>query len=117
MVTWNNVRRSHIGAAAITAALSIAISPAWVALAEEPTDDQAAVQMDSTSVSSVGHTLSSDGDSGFSATSTPVDVDSEANVLPCGEESSENANANNDSGKQQSARVVESQGTFSSAAG
>lgn len=65
MVTWNNVRRSHIAAAAITAALSIAISPAWVALAEEPADDQAAVQMDSTFVSSVGHTLSSDGDSGF----------------------------------------------------
>ena len=117
MVTWNNVRRSHIAAAAITAALSIAISPAWVALAEEPADDQAAVQMDSTSVSSVGHTLSSDGDSGLSATSTPVDVDNEANVLPCGEVSSENANANNDSGKQQSARVVESQGTFSNAAG
>lgn len=39
MVTWNNVRRSHIAAAAITAALSVAISPAWVALAEEPADD------------------------------------------------------------------------------
>lgn len=112
-MTWNNVRRSHIAAAAITAALSVAISPAWVALAEEPADDQAAVQMDGTSASSVGHALSSDVNSEFSVCSTSTDVDSGASALPSGEVSSENTNASNDSAKRQSILDAWSQGTSS----
>ena len=113
MVTWNNAHCSHIAAAAITAALSVAISPAWVALAEEPADDQASAQMDSTSVSSVGHALSSDVNSEFSVTSTPTDVDSGASALPSGEVSSENTNAGNDLAKRQNILDARSQGTSS----
>lgn len=80
-MSWKYVRCSHIAAAAITAALSVAISPAGIALAEESADDQAAAQMDSTSVSSVGHALSSDVNSEFSVYSTPTDVESGASAI------------------------------------
>lgn len=116
-MTENYQHGSHIAAAAITAALSIAISPAGVALAKEPAEDQAAVQMDNTSASSMGHALSSDANSELSVTATAEDVDSEANALASGEASPENESANNVSSKQRNMVGAESKATLSNDGG